>query len=158
MWPIRVLLLVVAAGLAVLLLTSRGAAEPEDPISEVRGTTEGGRALVLKFDRASGELRSFDVVLDGRCSTGQAVSIRWRPSDGGAPARFVRHGPEVDAREESAGCDAEGTFIQKVAVMSSRVASGRATGTFSFDQRFDYRGGRSVVCRSDPIGWSVPLP
>ena len=158
MWPIRVLLLVVAAGLAVLLLTTRGAAEPEDPIREVRGTTADGRNLVLKFDRASGELRSFDVVLDGRCSTGEAVSIHWRPSDGGAPARFVRRGAEVDAREESAGRDAAGTHVRKAAVMSARVTSGRATGTFSFDQRFDYRGGRSIVCRSDRIDWSVPVP
>jgi hypothetical protein len=65
LWVIRLAFLALAAGLLLLAQASRGAAEPEDPIREVRGSTETGGDLVLKFDRASGELRSFDVELDG---------------------------------------------------------------------------------------------
>jgi hypothetical protein len=157
-WAVRLVFLAAAAGLVLLLLASRGEAEPEDPIREVRGTTELGGDLVLKFDRAGGELRSFDVVLDGSCNDGRTVNIRWRPADNGAPARFVRHGKQVDAREESARSDAAGMRIHKVAVMRARVTDAGASGTFRFEQSFAYPGGPTIVCGSEPIGWSVRLP
>jgi len=124
------------------------------PYWTLSGHTSQNDPIRLRLD-ARHRVRTFDVTTQLHCGNGGWTSTDWKPSEGGAPARFGSRGPRFDAEEFRRFEHADGMVSTSEGTIRGVIDGDKAHGTVVAYTSYRWPDGRRQVCTSGRVRWSA---